>query len=74
MELFFTHTVNLYSIDKRKPTLVVGCLEFLNMCGIDKHGKHVEITAKSSLVGRSFHSITIECVDDLKILSRVQGR
>ncbi len=44
------------------------------MYGIDKHGKRVEITAKSSLVGRSFHSITIECADDLKILPRVRGR
>lgn len=44
------------------------------MYGIDKYGKRVEITARSSLVGRSFHSITIECVDDLEILPKVQSR
>lgn len=44
------------------------------MYGVDKYGKRVEITARSSLVGRSFQSITIECIDDLKILPKVQGR
>ncbi len=44
------------------------------MYGVDKYGKRVEITVRSSLVGRSFHSITIECVEDLKILPRIQWR
>jgi len=61
--------------NKQKKTHRGGGLEGgINMYGIDKHGKRIEITARSSLVGRSFHSITIECVDDLKILPRVQGR
>ncbi len=49
-------------------------MEFIGMYGIDKYGKRVEINARSSLVGRSFQSITIECVDDLKILPKVQSR
>lgn len=44
------------------------------MYGIDKYGNRVEITARSTLVGRSFQSITIECMDDLKILPRIEGR
>ncbi len=44
------------------------------MYGIDKNGKRVDITARSQLYGRCFESITIECIDDLKILQRVQGK
>lgn len=66
--------MNCVLINKRKPIIGMGWKKFISMYGIDKYGKRVEITGRSSLVGRSFQSITIECVDDLKILPKVQSR
>lgn len=44
------------------------------MFGIDKYGKRIKITARLSVAGHSFQSITLESMDDLKLLPLVQGR